>query len=407
MSAMLFNVCNYGFHFVVSRGIPTPNYGDLYALITALSAFAVITTTISTALVRHTAELAARNDFGAIRSLHRRVLQWCSIAGGTAFIGGLAASPWIISFLKLDHPRQLPPFALLLGLTLIVPPLRAMIQGLQQFGEFAVSLSVEGLGKFVFGALAVYLGFRGFGALYGIAIAMCFALIYTELTLYRRLRAVAPQPEMLNLARLFSTASGAFAATLATTALLSVDTILAKHYLTPYDAGLYSAVALAGKLIMFAVGFAPTLLLPKLTEASTNGQSSRRLLLGAAAATIACSGGLLAIYGLAPGLVLHVLVGSKYESASSFVFMYAIAMTALTLTSLVLTSRIAQHRFGFVGPLLFVAGAEAVAIVLHHGSIRDIVSVVLVAQIVALGASLLPERAPARLAQSRALETAA
>jgi len=41
-------------------------------------------------------------------------------------------------------------------------------------------------------------------------------------------------------------------ASLATTSFLSMDVILAKHFLAPKEAGYYALLALAGKMIFFA-----------------------------------------------------------------------------------------------------------------------------------------------------------
>jgi O-antigen/teichoic acid export membrane protein len=236
----------------------------------------------------------------------------------------------------------------------------------------------------------VLLGFGTTGALAGQALGMLLAWGYTEARLRGHLMGVVARPLSLSRSRLVAVTLGAVGSTLATTALLSVDALLAKHYLGPGEAGVYSAVSLAGKVLMFAVGFVPMILLPKATHAAMRGEPVLPFLIGGSAMSLALTAVALGAYALIPGTVVHVMVGSAYDAAAPLLLPYGFAMALLATTNIVVAYKIAVHRFEFVVPLLLCAGAEAVGIVLHHGTIAEIVTVLIGAQALGLVISLLP-----------------
>lgn len=384
------NACNYLFHFVASRRLGPSAYGDLYALIAALGLLGVLSTAVTTVIVRLTAEFEAAGDRPLIASLLRGARGWSLAVAAAMALSALVLRSRVSVFLNLAHSETMFPWIVVLTGTVIVPPLRAVLQGLQDFRAFAISTSTEAVGKVVFGTLGIALGFGTIGALGGQALGIVAAWIYTELRLRGSVGASARRPLHFSTKRFIAVSGGVLGSTLATTALLSVDALLAKHYLSPADAGVYSAVSLSGKVLMFLVGFVPMVLLPKATHATMRGEPVMPFLLAGAGTSVSLAAVTLAIYAVAPTQVLHVMVGPAYEAAAPLLLPYGVAMALLALTNTLVAFKIAVHRFEFLPPLLLSAVAEAVGIVLHHAHIGEIVSVLIVAQAVALAVCLIP-----------------
>jgi O-antigen/teichoic acid export membrane protein len=160
-------------------------------------------------------------------------------------------------------------------------------------------------------------------------------------------------------------------------ALIStVDVILARHYLTNVESGAYAAVALVGKTLFFAMSFMPTVLLPKAAQ-SASAADLRKLLLNAGLVMGALSALALAVFFFVPGALIRLLAGQGYENAASYVFSYGIAMAALGAANGFAAYRIGVSDFRYVRFAVILACVEIIGIAVFHGSIGQIVSIVL------------------------------
>lgn len=387
------NGANYGFHFVVSRRIDAASYGDLYALLTAMGLIGLLGTAAETVVVRLIAASNGARRSDVVAAITVSASRWGTL-GAIILAAALAVSgAYLSDFLRIGDRRDVIPWALLVAVSLISVILRAVLQGLHQFGRYTISTAIEAVAKVILGGAAAYYGLGAYGILVALAIAASLSVIYTGVALRRRLAGTTSSSSgALPTAHFIRTSAGVLLSTLATTALLSTDLLLAKHYLSPAEAGLYSAVSLAGKVLLFAVGFVPRLALPKITDAVTRGERATGIALSGGAFTILACGLLIALYALFPAQILRLFVGSAYLAASPFVVLYAIAMGLLALTTVVVAYKIAVHDFGYVVPLALVAAAEVVAVGVHHSDALAILHVLIATQAAAFLVSIAAPR---------------
>ena len=105
----------------------------------------------------------------------------------------------------------------------------------------------------------------------------------------------------LDMRRLWQSSQGIAATQTCLTFLGFSDIVVAKHFFAPVEAGIYSAIALTGKVLLFLVGFVPLLVLPRAVSRRAANQrglpdlARRRLFLAAPRAAV------LLAFGIAPG----------------------------------------------------------------------------------------------------------
>jgi O-antigen/teichoic acid export membrane protein len=212
----------------------------------------------------------------------------------------------------------------------------------------------------------------------------------------------AGTPLRIDLGRLFVTSRGVALCTFALTSMSFADVLLVKHFFNPHIAGLYGAISLVGKVLLFVVGFVPTVVLPKATARATSGQPVLPILLQAFGATLGISTVGLVVIALAPHLVIRVMAGAAFADAAPYVFPYAVAMTLLAALTLVTTYRIGLARFGFVPWLVTVAAAEILAIQFFNGGrLEQVIRILLMGHTVALAGCLIGVTRPLSLGLSR------
>lgn len=396
LASMTVNAGNYAFHFVASRHVKPADYGELYALISVLSVFGVVTQSVTTVLVRLTAELNAVDDRDAVAALHGIARRVSCLAGIALVLLAANMRVQLAAFLKIGDPNVIVPWAIILGGSIAIPPIRSIAQGIQDFRVFSESTIVEGISKAVLGSVAIIAGFGITGALAGQALAVGGALIFTEYSVRRRIAVQVRRRLRLDTKRFIQASVGIVAASLGITVLTAADAILAKHFLSAHDAGIYSAVSLTGKVLLFAVGFVPLIILPKATDAAVRKAPVLPFVLVGVVCTGCFAAVCVLLYKFAPFQILHVMVGGHYEEAARYLVWYGLAMTFLALTNAVVSYKTAIHSFRFVVPVLAVASLEIVAIVFRHSGLLQILQIVVVAQFAALLVCAVPwSRRPA------------
>lgn len=382
-SAMLVNVCAFVFHARTSRALGVEQYGALYALMALLPLFAIPATVLSTVVSKFAAEFRALHDDSHLHALVRRIALALAVCGALVAVVGFGLQVPIARFFNVE-PAALAAASVLVALTIMLPPLRAVLQGIEDFGRFAASSTIEGLFKAGLGILFALIGFGVAGALYGYALGSAVALAYTWIVLERMFAGAVPQELRIDVRRVLQTVAGAAVLTVTITALSYADALIVKHYMPASEAGFYAAVSLGGKILLFIASFVPLVLLPKAASSVAKGTSPLPTLGAAATMWALLSGAGLAFFFLAARLILRTLVGPQFLPASGLLFEYALAMVLLGGMNLVASYKIALHRFDFVYPFIVVTAGELAGIALYHPDLRSVIDVLIAGNAVGL-----------------------
>jgi O-antigen/teichoic acid export membrane protein len=382
-STLAVNVLNYAIHVILSRKLGVEEYGSFASLMSVLAIFGIPSSLIVTIVAKFVAEFHAVDDKARIRLLSYRALM---LGGGIAALLVLLAitlSSQIAAYLHLDATAGVIMAAVVLGLSLLSPIMRAVLQGAQDFTRLAISNVTEGTGKLVLAVGFVFAGLGVAGAFLGYAFAM---LVGALVTVPFMLRHWSKQSARLTIdpVRLLHTTGGVIVATSAITVLGYVDVPIVKHFFSPTQAGIYSAVSVCGKMLFFFVAFVPTLVLPKAARRAAEGLGSGRVLLQGLLLTGALAAAALFCFLEFAPLLVRVTYGAAFLPAAQYVFAYGIAMALLAATNVVVNYKIGLHRYGFVVPLTFIAVAEPVALHAFHASLWSVIDVLIVGNAVAL-----------------------
>jgi len=383
-ATMATNVLNYLFNFALSRRLGVENYATLASLNGGLMILCLPGTIANLVVVKYAAEFHAVGDTGRLSRLTRMVLLYAVAIAAAFFLGGFTLRGFAGGFLRIPNDASIGLAVLLLALSFVLLSIRGILQGCQDFRRFSISAVLEVLLKVLFAVAFVYAGYGVPGAMLGWSVATGVALLYTVWAVRRGVSEMSGAKLSLDLTRLFKTTSGVGAATAALVLLSFLDVVLVKHYLDARQAGLYAAVNLTGKIVLFIVSFLPLTLLPKVAAKAKRGEAPTGLLVQAAVGTVVLSGVTLTVFALMPGTIVSLLAGRAFAGAAPYVFRYDIAMMLLAGITLIVNYKIALHRFDFVYPLFLILLAELSAIATWHRGIMDVVNVLVIGNAVAL-----------------------
>lgn len=394
VSTTLVNALGYAFHFAISRKIGVVQYGVLSALNAVFMLSLVVSTIAATVLVKYAAEFRATGDRARLAALVRALLRYGTAAAIVATAAAVASSSAIAHFLKIDDVAAVALAMVVIGISVLTPSLRAVFQGIEDFRMFALTCTLESALKAVFGIGFVYAGYGVEGAFGGWALGSAIAVVATAALLVVRFRHVPGAAVFIDFRRLLSTMAGVSIATALLTSLSYADVLVVKHYADPTTAGLYGALSLAGKILLFLGAFLPAVVLPKATRLALAGQSPLGVLVQACGLVTVISVAGLAVYGFFPRFVVTALAGPSFAPAAPYVFSYACAMALLAALQVVVMYKIGIHRFDFLVPLALCAAGQIVGISLHHATLEAVIEVLLLSNGVALLVSAFRINAP-------------
>jgi O-antigen/teichoic acid export membrane protein len=150
---------------------------------------------------------------------------------------------------------------------------------------------------------------------------------------------------------------------------------LVKHFFSAFDAGMYAALSMMGKVIYFAGSSVGYVLFPAVAEREAHGTRSHSLIYASLAIVATISLGLTAGYFLFPRLALQLLFGSSYLAAASYLGLFGLFITFFSLSNVVTTALLGLGRTKIWGYLILASTAQIVGINFFHSSITQVIQV--------------------------------
>jgi O-antigen/teichoic acid export membrane protein len=163
--------------------------------------------------------------------------------------------------------------------------------------------------------------------------------------------------------------------------LYNQDVILAEHYLSSHDGGIYGGLNKIGTILFFLTLSVSQVLFPRVVEAVAKEQHPGRILLSSAGILMALGVGALLVFAVVPGLIVDILFGPAFRDATPYVFPVGVIGLALALDNLLVQFFMAVHDRVFVPILALAVVVEGGLIFLFHAHVGQVVLDVLVALI--------------------------
>ena len=376
-ATMVLNLGGFVFHAIASRRLGVDDYGVLYALISICTIAAVPATLAAPVIARFAAEFGVLHDERHIRRLAVDMVRLFGSVGVLYVVLAFVAMGPVGGFLHVPA-WSVPLAAVVGGGMLLSVALRAVAQGTQDFGGFALSCLADGTSKVAAVFVLTLLALGIFGGILGFAAGVFSGVIAVAAALYRRYGGVGDLSIAYDWKRIAISGLGSASLTLAGALMSSADVVLVKHFFSADQAGIYSAASLGGKILLYFVGFVPTILLPQATQRHVRGERTRYALAACIAVLVAIAvTGLIALkfFGL---LLLHALVGHAFDAAAALLLPYSVAMVFLSISGVLGSYGIATHRIAFAAPLIAGTGATLLSVLFFHISLAQVVEVLVV-----------------------------
>jgi O-antigen/teichoic acid export membrane protein len=153
------------------------------------------------------------------------------------------------------------------------------------------------------------------------------------------------------------------------------DFILVKTFFDSFDAGLYAAISVIGRIVYFGTLPLTVIVVPIIARKQALGESTKSILLLLMGGGIALCGSLFVASALFAPQILTILYGDAYVTASPLLPIYTIAAALFVLTNLLVTYRVALGR-GSETWMPFLAGiVQILGVIIFHETLQQVITV--------------------------------
>jgi O-antigen/teichoic acid export membrane protein len=383
IGGLFVNILNYAFTLIISRLVGVAVFGEVSALIGLSLIVSVPAAALTLLVAREGSVRKAAGEHHLIPYVVAYIQRNTILLALVLWLSALLLLPWLEQALHIDRTPLLI-FSLLIPLSLFASIQLGAFQGLQDFPDFVVQNSIVALIKLCGSIVLVLLGFALSGVVTALVLGTACGLFFGLLALRRHFRKNGPvlagaqhRHSREFIQQLRKPLLRAYPALLLTTLLLAllsnVDVVLAKHYLSDMDAGLYGALSTIGSIIVYGITAFVTVMLPVAAESyAKKGKSGQVLALSLLLISIVAIAA-VAVFSVFPTLIVGIMFGSRYLSIAPYLGLYGVAMLFEALSIALANYSIAIGNRTFL--VAFVIGIilELGLVAFYHTSIDAVV----------------------------------
>jgi len=365
----------------MGRALGPYEYGVFGSLFAISYIIFVLTQTIQTGSARFVSKFVGEHQNKKINVFARGLLKRMFILGISLFIFIVLLSGPITSFLKIDSIYPVIILASIFIFSTLLPVNLGIIQGLENFKSLGFNTIINFLSKLVLGIFLVWIGFGVNGAIGGVVLGFLVALLFSFVPLKNYFRAKNLNEKKFNFSELYVYSFPTIIAMFCFSVPSNVDVIIAKHFFTSQIAGIYTAVTVLGKIILFVPGAIAIVMFPKISRLYTEKKDTGYVLNISLIYTGILAGIIAMGYWFFPYLAIRIPYGIDYIEAVPYLRLYGIAMFFFSLTVVLMRYSLAINHLRYVYLLLFFTLTEIGLLSIFHDSLMMMVEILLIVNI--------------------------
>lgn len=375
IASMAGNISNYLFQFFMGRYLSVEDYGTMNAALSMLVIVAIPSGTIMIVMAKYVSMFKAKDEEAHIASLYRNSLTKMAAVGAVCCFPFLIFNNSITGYLKMDSAWPVIITGIGLFGALVVTVNFGMLQGLQRFYYLGAGMGLAGFCKLFFGVVFVLLGFGLNGAIAAPVVSVFAIFVITIVPLHAYFKKRENVEKYTKDILLYGVP--VFVSSIAFTMLTYIDLIIVKHIFSPEEAGLYAAVTILGKTVLYLPGAFVLALFPMVSESHALNNNTFKILDKALFYTVGIS--MIGVLGffLFPELAIRVLFGNKFSNAAPLLKFYGLAMMFMAITSILISFNLARHKTGFIYTLVVGCILLIILLDIFHSSLFTVIFIIM------------------------------
>lgn len=369
---------NYLYYPVIGRVTTIATFGEVQSIISITLQIGIILGVFGTAITNIVANSSEENEKIDVVIY----LQWIAIYTTVIlFFLIIVSSIWLKNFLQFS---SFMPFIALAFVTVFSVPYIVRSSYLQGKHDF-VSLSIAGLlyssSKIIFSGILLYIGFKTFGAISGIALAQALGLLFVYLKTKdhiqkKQVSKKKQEKYARDIKNQIKKEIGYLVFILLIYITISIlytsDVLIVKHFFSPKQAGLYASISTTARIIYFLTGSVGAVLIPSVKVNAPAIENLKTLGKGFIILLV-LGGGTCFVFTFMPSLVIRIIMGTKFLPYASYLPSLSIFIFLASCVSLLFTYLIALRKF--YASIIAIISLVLLAIIvsLSHSTVHEVI----------------------------------
>lgn len=400
---------NYLYNLFINRALSPADFATYTALLGVVAILNVPVGTVQTVAARYSADYHAEKSTSHLKALLSTLTKRLAPIGLLIFLPFVLFPTTIGGFLNSNNDPALRGAVLVIGAMflyqLLIPINRGILQGRQQFGALSFNMVVDSFGRILVGLIllipltglpiseAVSSVFTGnkiahsgtVSAALGAIVLGTFIAYLLSFWPLRDLARAKYEAVKLNGSAIIKYAWPTMVMFIFMSLLMNVDIILVKKFsqigtgLTPDNAGEYATLSTLAKLVFYVTGPIVTVMFPMIAERVKQGVKHYTLLISTLMAVLLSSVVILGIFAAAPATIVGTLT-PDYVHVAQYLVPMTVIFLIYGLVNVMSNYFLSLKDYTFLIPLAVMSIVEIVLISLYHGSLVQVIQMVIVAQ---------------------------
>jgi O-antigen/teichoic acid export membrane protein len=369
ISTLIVNAGNYAINLVFGRWLGPEDFSEVSLLVTLLLMVSFFALAFQLTGAKFSAEDSSDSAVSSLftwlnkRAIYVGLGMMMIVLVGSVFWKDFFQTTSAIPFLILGISL---PFYLLMSVN------RGIFQGKLLYRKLAATYQSEMWVRLIVSVGLVYLGWR----VNGVAAGIAASLILTWWLSKKQLKLTAFNKEFnLNEKAVMNFLLLILFYELSQILINNSDIILVKHFFNPYDAGLYAALALIGRIVYFGTWTVVTLLFPLVIKLEKEGKDHTWYFLGGLGIVAVMAMVIVLACYWKPVLMIGILFGEEYISVAPLLWKYGLATGLFACSNVFVYYHMSLDRLIPVWITVIGGILQIVFISLFHNDFAQVIEV--------------------------------
>lgn len=364
------NAGNYALNLFLGRFLGPTSFAEANIIATIMLMVSFIGVGFQLCAAKFTAENTEDN-----KSLDHTFLKSAKRVGIASTIVLLLLSPILKTFLNFE---SVVPFIILfslMSLYLLMSVERGIHHGHQNFRKLSWTYISEMGSRLITTILLVIISAQYGGQFMTEAIAIGFAVSFLFGQRSSNIKEVVKVPYVRLNKTILTFFSIIILYELCQILINNSDVFLVKHYFSNLESGMYSALALIGRIVFYATWIMVTILFPKVIELKQQGKDPFGLFVKSLGAVAAISTVIIIACFFQGELIITLLFGDSYAPMGVLLWKYALATSLFACGNVFVYYNMSLDKYIPVGIALITGIGQIVLISFYHSSLEVVVVV--------------------------------
>jgi O-antigen/teichoic acid export membrane protein len=372
VSTLIVNAGNYAINLLLGRWLGPVDFSEVSLLVTTLLMVSFLALAFQLTAAKYAATFDSVSEANTLHQLTIWLKKSALGLGAFLFVLTISMAVFWQDFFQTSSYLPFIIFGFGLPVYLLMSVNRGILQGLLSYKKLALTYQTEMWVRLAVTVLLVYLGYRVNGVAWGLTLSLVATWLVS--------RTVIQQDENSTVSEFERSVVLKFLLMVLVYECSQIlinnsDILLVKHFFPPYEAGLYAALALIGRIVYFGTWTVVTLLFPIVIKLEKEGKSHTKYFLGGLAIITTIAAVIITVSYFYPTEMVRVLFGEAYQSVAPLLWKYSLSTALFALSNVFVYYHLSLDRRLPVWITIIGGVAQIVLITRYHADFEQVVHI--------------------------------